>query len=154
MCHPQPSHQPHSRGARLIASSGSQKRCPPYLSKFPILGIDFLSNIGYSGNMLSSMEKLVVETPLVIYYYEVVGWELATMANVSGAAIGLARSYLVLISRIERGDRSVSEEERQQAHDELIWELQKCGIQGIGIDYDGRANARELAFKIDRWLRE
>jgi len=96
----------------------------------------------------------VTEKPCVIYYYELVEWAEATMANVSGQAIATAQRYLAIIGRIERGDRSVTDEERQQCHDDLIWELQRCGIQGIGIDFDGRANARELAYKIDRWLRE
>lgn len=93
------------------------------------------------------------------YRSKLVHWAEATMASLSGQAIELAKQYVHIIEQIERGgythlEATELDETRQNLHDELIHELQRCNITGIGVDFDGRANARELAKRVDRWIRE
>jgi hypothetical protein len=93
------------------------------------------------------------------YLFPYVAWCEATLLNITGRAIQLSRAYLRILERIERGgldEFSVAalDAERTDAHDAFISELQASGIEGVGFDFDARANARELATRIQTWLRE
>lgn len=105
------------------------------------------------------LNQTFIVAPTCAYQFPYVEWAKASMSNITGRAIQLSRAYLKILSRIERGglDSFVLADidaQRTDAHDALITELRACGIEGIGFGFDERAHARELALKIDKWLRE
>lgn len=79
-------------------------------------------------------------------------WKEVKLVDIDQRVIDAARRYLDIIDRLGRGEMNLNWE-RTDAHDELIFELRRCNVQGIGYDFDGRANARDLAEMIEKWMR-
>lgn len=73
------------------------------------------------------------------------------MWNLNDEIIKAARVYVAAVERSKAAGKGWHDEERQLAHDELMYALLRSNPEVSPNDYDARQQAKELAFRIVRW---